>query len=44
VIYWLEKRGFAPADETVDRIFDAAKKAGRIFTEEEIRALIAPAG
>jgi 2-isopropylmalate synthase len=39
VIYWLEKRGIPATDELVDRIFDAAKKSGRIFTEEEIYAL-----
>jgi 2-isopropylmalate synthase len=39
VIYWLEKRGIPVADELVDRIFAAAKKATRTLTEDEIRAL-----
>ena len=43
VIYWLEKRGIPATDELVDRIFDAAKKSERIFTEDEIIALIGPA-
>src|SRR6201982_3220263 len=43
VIYWLEKRGIPATDELVDRIFDAAKKSERIFTEVEIIALIGPA-
>jgi 2-isopropylmalate synthase len=43
VIYWLEKRGFAATDELVDKIFDAAKKAHRIFTDDEVFALIGPA-
>jgi 2-isopropylmalate synthase len=43
VIYWLEKRGIPATDELVDRIFDAAKKAQRIFTDDELFALIGPA-
>jgi 2-isopropylmalate synthase len=43
VIYWLEKRGIPATDELVDKIFDAAKKSERIFTEDEIIALIGPA-
>src|SRR5271154_4141768 len=43
VIYWLEKRGIPPTDDLVDRIFDAAKRAERIFSEDEILALIASA-
>jgi len=39
VIYWLEKRGIPATDELVARIFDAAKKATRVLTEEEILAL-----
>jgi len=40
VIFWLEHRGLAATDEVVDRIFDAAKRSSRIFTEDEVRALI----
>src|ERR1700757_1783512 len=43
VLFWLEKRGIPATDELVDRIFDAAKKSERIFTEDEIIALIGPA-
>jgi 2-isopropylmalate synthase len=39
VIYWLEKRGIAPNEELVTRIYDAAKQASRILTDEEISAL-----
>jgi 2-isopropylmalate synthase len=38
VIYWLERHGIEPRDEVVDRIFNAAKQASRMLTEEEIRA------
>jgi isopropylmalate/homocitrate/citramalate synthase len=37
VIYWLERHGIEPRDEVVDRIFNAAKQASRVLTEEEIR-------
>ncbi|HBP22586.1 MAG TPA: 2-isopropylmalate synthase [Planctomycetes bacterium] len=40
VTYWLEKREIEVSDELVDRIFNAAKQSKRIFTEEEIHALI----
>src|SRR6201985_3619431 len=43
VIYWLEKRGISATDERVDKIFAAAKQSERIFTEDEIIALIGPA-
>lgn len=38
VIYWLERHGIEPRDEVVNRIFNAAKQASRVLTEEEIRA------
>jgi 2-isopropylmalate synthase len=38
VIYWLERHGIEPRDEVVDCIFNAAKQASRVLTEEEIRA------
>jgi 2-isopropylmalate synthase len=43
VIYWLEKRGILATDDLIDRIFDAAKRAERIFSEDEILALVSPA-
>ncbi|MHB8525673.1 MAG: LeuA family protein [Candidatus Acidiferrales bacterium] len=39
VTYWLEKHDIPATDEIVDRIFQAAKKAERVMTEEEIAAL-----
>jgi isopropylmalate/homocitrate/citramalate synthase len=39
VAYWLEKHGIPATDELVKRIFDAAKKASRILTDEEILVL-----
>lgn len=39
VVYWLEKRGIPATEDCVDRIFDAAKKATRVLSEEEILSL-----
>ncbi|MHB8755235.1 MAG: LeuA family protein [Candidatus Acidiferrales bacterium] len=39
VTYWLEKHDIPATDEIVERIFQAAKKAERVMTEEEIAAL-----
>ncbi len=44
VIYWLEKHGMEPRDEVVDRIFQAAKQASRVLTDEEVRAVIGQTG
>lgn len=38
VIYWLERKGIAPADGLVERIFQLAKTSDRCLTEEEILA------
>jgi 2-isopropylmalate synthase len=38
VIFWLERRGFPPAEELVDRIFQRAKASDRCLSEEEILA------
>jgi len=43
VIYWLEKHQIAAAEELVSRIFDAAKKAERVMSDDEILALCAAA-
>jgi isopropylmalate/homocitrate/citramalate synthase len=40
VIYWLESRGFDAADERVQRIFDHAKSAHGVLSEEEVMQLI----
>jgi hypothetical protein len=39
VVYWLEKRGIPATDDLVGRIFEAAKTADSILTEDEIRAI-----
>ncbi|HEV2175613.1 MAG TPA: LeuA family protein [Terriglobia bacterium] len=39
VVHWLEKRGIAPADEIVERIFARAKQADRVLGEEELLEL-----
>ncbi len=39
VIYWLEKHNIAPAEELVTRIFDAAKRAEHVMSDEEILQL-----
>lgn len=39
VTYWLEKHNIAATEELVARIFDAAKKAERVMSDEEILAL-----
>lgn len=40
VIFWLERHGVEPREEVVDRVFQAAKQASRVLTEEEVRAVI----
>jgi 2-isopropylmalate synthase len=40
VVFWLERRNIEPKDEIVDRIFEAAKRSNRIFSEDEIYQLI----
>jgi len=38
VIFWLERKGFTPSDELVDRIFQSAKASDRCLTEGELLA------
>lgn len=40
VVFWLERRGIAPAEELVERIFAAAKQSKRVMTDAEIQALV----
>jgi 2-isopropylmalate synthase len=40
VIYWLESRGLDATDERVARIFDHAKSAQGVLTEDEVRQLV----
>jgi 2-isopropylmalate synthase len=42
VVYWLEERGIEPRDETVARVYEAAKKSDRVLEEREILALVGP--
>lgn len=39
VMYWLEKHNIAATEELVTRIFDAAKRAERVMSDEEILEL-----
>ena len=43
VTFWLEKHQISATEELVARIFDAAKKAERVLTDDEILALCATA-
>ena len=36
VVYWLERRGLEASEETVSRIYDRAKQASAVLSDEEI--------
>jgi 2-isopropylmalate synthase len=40
VIYWLESRGLEATDERVQRIYDSAKSAHGVLSEEEVMQLV----
>ena len=40
VIFWLERHGYAPTEELVDRVFSKAKASPTVLTPEEILAEI----
>ncbi len=40
VIYWLESRGLEASDERVARIYDHAKQAHGVLSEDEVRQLV----
>jgi 2-isopropylmalate synthase len=40
VVYWLESRGLEASDERVQRIYDRAKSARGVLSEEEVMALV----
>jgi len=40
VIYWLESRGLEATDDRVQRIYDHAKSARGVLSEEEVRQLV----
>ena len=44
VSYWLSSRGYDPAPELVDRIFQAAKDAKAVLTDKEIEGIVTQAG
>ena len=44
VSYWLSSRGYDPAPELVDRIFQAAKAAKAVLSDADIERIIAEAG
>ncbi len=44
VLYWLARHKIPPTDELVNRIFEAAKQSTHVFTDEELRALVAMPG
>jgi isopropylmalate/homocitrate/citramalate synthase len=40
VIFWLESRGIEASDERVNRIYERAKEATAVLSEEELKALV----
>ena len=44
VIFWLETRGVEATEDRIDRIYDRAKKATAVLTEEELVELISEVG
>jgi len=40
VVFWLERQGIEPADDLVNRIYDAAKRSDRLLEDHEILALV----
>jgi 2-isopropylmalate synthase len=40
VVFWLERHGFTPSDELVDRVFRRAKASSTVLTEQEILAVV----
>jgi len=40
VVYWMRRRGIDPTQQRVQRVFEAAKQADHVLSDEEIEALI----
>jgi isopropylmalate/homocitrate/citramalate synthase len=40
VIFWLERHGFEPTDERVERVFSRAKQSDSVLTDEAVIALL----
>jgi 2-isopropylmalate synthase len=43
VVFWLEQRGIEPREETVDRVFEAAKSSDHVLEDQEILAIVGKA-
>jgi hypothetical protein len=40
VVYWLESRGLEASEERVTRIYERAKQASALLTEDEVMMLV----
>ena len=40
VIFWLESRGLEASEDRINRIYDRAKQATAVLSEEELRELV----
>jgi len=40
IIYWLKDHGYEPTDALINKIFEAAKRTNRVFTDEEVNSII----
>lgn len=40
VIYWLKDHGYEPTEDLVNKIFEAAKKTNKVFSDEEVHSII----
>jgi len=40
VIFWLESRGVEASDDRVTRIYEHAKQASAVLSEDEVMALV----
>jgi 2-isopropylmalate synthase len=40
VIFWLESRGFKPSEELVNRIYERAKQATAVLSDDELMSLV----
>jgi hypothetical protein len=40
VTYWLESRGLEVSEDRVTRIYECAKQASAVLSEEEVMALV----
>ena len=40
VIFWLESRGIEASEDRVTRIYERAKQASAVLSEDEVKALV----